>query len=94
MGVTENEQREGQRVDNQLECSPIADHYELMVTASSHLAVHNARRVYSVLEFKRNESGAGWIARAHLAPKGFAERIAGRLALVDGIVIRLKNGGS
>jgi len=80
--------------EDQIECMPIAELYELTVTVAdgltSPMAAYNARRAYLPLEFKRVEGSECWIARAHLAPKQFAERIAGRLALVDGVITRLK----
>ena len=76
---------------NQLECSPIWHHCELTVRASNRLAAINAQRVYVCLEFKQVDGE--WIARAYLAPKKFAERIAGKLSLADGITTRLKMEG-
>jgi len=75
---------------DQISCSPIASHYELTVIALNRLATYNARRVYVCLEFELVESSDKWIARAYLAPKEFAERIAGKLAGLDGIVTRLR----
>jgi len=76
--------------EDEIECTPVAELYELRIIAADPLAASNAGRVYSPLKFTRIQPTMTWEAIANLAPKAFAERIAGKLAMIDGIRLKLE----